>query len=454
MRRRLAYWTAIAALAAVALWSFPHATRDGQAAGDRLGSTGGALRLWIMDNGPAPIADMQRTLAPFTRETGIKVDVELVPWGVQFDRIRAAAVSGQGPDVTQAGTTQVPYFAALGGFADLRSLAGDVGGSAAYSRATWKTTQRIGSTGTWAIPWFTEARAIYYRRDILLAAGVDPDTAFTSWQSFRTALERIRAYEQRTGGQVAPFALPGRRAYDLVHAMMPFIWSAGGRELSANGRHSTIDSAPALRAVEFVGDLVRDHLASATAIDGDNAQVEADFKAGRVAVWISGPWVLASRGRDDDDAWTKAARRNVAVARLPAGPNGTSTTFVGGSNLMVFEASRHREEASKLVHFLASDRAQIAYANVMGMLPARRSAQRAAAQGDPDRLAFLQAAAHGRSYATIAQWAQIENVYKDRLGDILELAARRPHAYSHAAVARLLGTAAREADSLLAGHGS
>ena len=42
----------------------------------------------------------------------------------------------------------------------------------------WNTTQVEGQDGTWAIPWFTEARSIYYRKDVLEKAGVDPATAF------------------------------------------------------------------------------------------------------------------------------------------------------------------------------------------------------------------------------------------------------------------------------------
>ena len=131
-----------------------------------------------MPNGPQPKEDMEASLVPFTEETGIKVDVEVVDWGVQLDRIRNAAVSGEGPDITQAGTTQVPFFAALGGFEDLSSRVEDIGGSGAYADGVWQTTQVVGQDGTWAIPWFTEARSIYYRKDILEKAGVDPATAF------------------------------------------------------------------------------------------------------------------------------------------------------------------------------------------------------------------------------------------------------------------------------------
>jgi multiple sugar transport system substrate-binding protein len=151
----------------------------------------GSVRLWVMNNGPDPVKDTERIVAPFEKQTGIDVKVELVGWDVQFDRIRNAAVSGEGPDVTQAGTTQVPFFAALGGFEDLSGRVNDIGGSSAYADGVWKTTQVSGRDGTYAVPWFTEARAIYYRKDALKKAGVDPQSAFTDLDAFRSTLEKL-----------------------------------------------------------------------------------------------------------------------------------------------------------------------------------------------------------------------------------------------------------------------
>src|SRR3954447_7608349 len=191
------------------------------------------LTMWTMPNSPDPKGDLQKLLQPFTQQTGIKVNVQVVGWDVQLDRIRNAAVSGSGPDVTQAGTTQVPFFAALGGFSNLGDKIGQVGGAGAYQPGIFNTTKVVGQDGTWAVPWFTEARAIYYRKDVLRKAGLDPATAFKDWDTFRASLKAIKQKVPSVGGKaIEPFGQPGSKAFDLVHDMMPFVWAAGGSELS------------------------------------------------------------------------------------------------------------------------------------------------------------------------------------------------------------------------------
>ena len=194
---------------------------------------GTTVNFWIMPNGPQPQADMEKTVKPFEDQTGVKVNVEVVGWDVQLDRIKNAAVSGQGPDVTQAGTTQVPFFAALGGFANLQDRVADIGGKAAYAPGVWQTTQLQGTDGTFAVPWFTEARAIYYRKDVLKKAGIDPATAFTDVNALQQTLQTIKDKVPTIGGKpISPFGMPGKKAFDLVHHVMPFVWDNGGAELS------------------------------------------------------------------------------------------------------------------------------------------------------------------------------------------------------------------------------
>ena len=407
---------------------------------------GVTLTLWTMPNSPEPKEDLQKMVEPFTAKTGVKVDVQAVGWDVQFDRIRNAAVSGEGPDITQAGTTQVPFFAALGGFMDLSDRVEEIGGSGAYAEGIWNTTQVEGQEGTWAVPWFTEARSIYYRKDVLEKAGIDPATAFTDLAAFRTTLQTIKEKVP----DIEPFGAPGKKAFDLVHNVMPFVWDNGGAELSPDAKQATINSPEAQEGVEFVGGLITDGLYDKSQLERDGTQVENQFKGGRLAVWIGGPWVLGSIGRAEDDTWVPEARENVGVAPMPTGPDGKAYTFVGGSDLMVFKSTKYPNEAWALVKFLSEDQTQKDYANLLGMFPSRLDPQQQVGDSSENHKAFFEAIQSGRTYAPIPQWGQIENAYKTRFGNILDSAAGVGKGYSEATVKSELDAAAKEADGLLA----
>jgi multiple sugar transport system substrate-binding protein len=443
---------AIAAVVVIGIGVWAVAASGGDDGDDGGGSTGNAtVRFWVMNNGPDPVGDTEEIVKPFEKKTGIDVKVQLVSWEVQYDRIRNAAVSGEGPDVTQAGTTQVPFFAALNGFEDLSDRVDEIGGEDAYAPGVWKTTQVVGREGTWSVPWFTEARSIYYRKDLLKKAGVDPETAFDTWDSFRTTLHKLKSSGAVDNEKTYAFGSPGKQAFDLVHHVMPFVWDAGGSELSEDAKSSTIASAKAQEGVEFVADLLPAGLYDPTALEKDGTQVEESFKGGRLAVWIGGPWVLSTIPRKDDEAWSPEARKNVGVAPMPEGPSGSAYTFVGGSNLQMFKSSEHKDAAWELIKFLSQDSTQKAYANLMGFFPARLGPQEQTAEKDANHQSFYEAIQDGRTYAPIPQWGSIETAYRTRFGNILDAAAGQgKEDYSPDMVANELEQAQKEADGLLA----
>src|SRR3954449_4184172 len=451
MRSRLVIAWAIALFVATAL-VVAACGGDDKSSSDKAATTAakkpsGTVTLWIMNNGPQPVPDMEKTVAPFTQKTGIKVKVELVGWDVQFDRIRNAAVSGEAPDVTQAGTTQVPFFAALGGFENIGNRVEDVGGKAAYANGVWQTTQVVGRDGTWALPWFTEARAIYYRKDILEKAGVDQATACTDWDAFRNTLEKVKAIKSVGGEPIQPFGSPGKKAFDLVHHVMPFVWDAGGAELSADDKKSTIASPQAEEGVKFVAGLLESGLYDKSQLERDGTQVENQFKGGRLAVWIGGPWVLGSVKRADDENWVPVARKNVGIAPMPTGPQG-GYTFVGGSNLMMFKSSKNKAAAWALMKYLSQDQIQADHAAKQGMFPSRIDPQRQAGETNANYGAFFKAIQQGRTYSPIPQWGPIEQAYKARFGNILDQAGGGK--ISDADIEKQLQGAEKDADALLA----
>jgi len=230
---------------------------------------------------------------------------------------------------------------------------------------------------------------------------------------------------------------------------MPFVWDAGGAELTSDNSKSAINSPQAVTGVEFFAKLVEDGLADKSQLERDGTQVENQFKGGKIAVWIGGPWVLPSAKRTDDTNWVPAARKNIALAPMPAGPNGDAFAFVGGSDLMMFRSTKHPNEASEVMKPLSQDQVHTNYAKLLGMFPARVEAQKAVGESSgANYSAVYKAIQQGRTYSPIPQWAEIENAYKGRFGNILDEAANGQA--SDAEIQKQLDDAAKEADGLLA----
>ena len=99
-----------------------------------------------------------------------------------------------------------------------------------------------------------------------------------------------------------------------------------------------------------------------------------------------------------------------ATAPLPAHdasmPMGIG--MAGGSSLIVFHASQHKEAAWKFIEFLSEPEQQIRFNELSGDLPARRSAWRAPAlQNDPHFTAFREQLEYVEPLPKVPEWEQI-----------------------------------------------
>ena len=237
--------------------------------------------------------------------------MEVVGWDVQFDRIKQRRRLGRGPRrdagrhhpgavLRRARRLREPH----------RTASTTSAARPPTRRASGRRPSSQGTDGTFAVPWFTEARAIYYRKDVLEKAGIDPATAFTDVDAFQQTLQTIKDKVPTIDGKpIPPFGTPGKKAFDLVHHVMPFVWDDGGAELSATTPRSRRSTARRpQQGVDFVAGLVTKGLFDKSMLERDGTQVENQFKGGRLAVWIGGPWVLSTIARTDDKNWVPAAR--------------------------------------------------------------------------------------------------------------------------------------------------
>ncbi len=391
----------------------------------------GTLEVWIMPNSAQPAEDFKALVAPFEKARGVQVKVTVLDWGVAWTKITTAATSGVGPDLTQLGTTWVGAISAMGVLEPVDDVLEALGGERAYLPAVWRTARLEGGRQATAVPWFSELRAFYYRTDALKAAGVNPAEMFASWQAFEAGLAKLKASGFRdpdTKAPLAPLCTPGKNTWDVLHNAAPWIWGAGGEIVrQASGRwQSALSSPESLEGLYFFLSLAQRGYVPAESLEKNTAQIEADFQAGKCAVFASGPWMIqrAQVPEAKGGFAERPAAKNLGVAPYPTGPKGRYT-FFGGSNLALFAFSKNKPLAKELLKYLGGLEAQVRYAQTSGMLPALRAAWNAPEfQRNPLLRTFIQAAQFGRTYPSLAGWGGVENLAVQHLGMAWDLVAQ------------------------------
>ncbi|HEY0605777.1 MAG TPA: extracellular solute-binding protein [Herpetosiphonaceae bacterium] len=404
---------------------------------------------WIMPNGPQPIVNAQKQAEAFTQANpDIGIRLELIDWSVAYNQIQTALQGGADACVTQMGTTWVSGFQPLGG---LRPFTQEeitaMGGPEAFVEASWTTTHQEGNEEIVAMPWFVDARALAFRKDLLEKAGLTKEEAFKDLATFETTLQKVK----EANPDIAPFAHTGRGDWNVIQNASMFIWNYGGDILTPDNKQAAFNSDQAVEAVTFAAGLFGKGLTPPDAPEINTTQAENKLAEGSAFSTVTGPWTVGNvNAPADAGGWqNREVAANIDFVEWPAGPGG-QYAFVGGSQLGIFNECQYQEEAVKFVQFLTSQESVVPYTTVAGFLPARLEAQKDPAFNTPAYQVFQAAAAKGKVPPTIAQWGGVENVMRTALEGVWEdVAASTGKPIEAATVKARLDAGAQSVNELL-----
>lgn len=375
------------------------------------------LNVWIMPNSGTPEQDFMDVIKPFLDQNpNIKVTPTVLDWGSAWTKITAAGTSGEAPDITQLGNTWVPAVGAMGALEDLTPYYKDFGGDDAFVKATLSTTGIEGKSERYGVPWFIDTRALFYRKDACEKAGVDPTKDFATWDSYKAALKKLNGVEV-DGKKLAGLGMPGKNDWNVVHNFSWWIWGAGGDYIK-DGK-AVINSPEALEGVKYYASLADEGLMPKAALEKNSSEVEALFNNGEYATIFSGAYFAKTiKNEYEKDSSKSLDPKKVGVAIIPEGPKGRFA-FFGGSDLAIFKSSKNKPEAVKLLSYLSSADAQVAYAKLHGNLPANaKSFDDKFVTDDPMLSVFKQQLQYGRSYPSIPGWAPSESLFQKGLSNV------------------------------------
>ena len=218
---------------------------------------------------------------------------------------------------------------------------------------------------------WTDVRGMWYWKDMLQEAGVDPESLKT-WDGYISAAVRLNDFFEEDDSVTQGVHLVG--ASHGPDMWYPYLWMLGGEILELRQGHPTkggywfpsFNSSEGVRAMEFLKQQVD------AGIKPQKEHSWGDEFANRTfPVMLEGSWMLAAFPRE---SWPTLEQEVGFIPMFPV-PNQTiqTSTMMGGWEVAIPSTSQHSDLAWELITIMAQPEILGPFLREMGLLPTQRT---------------------------------------------------------------------------------
>ncbi|MCW2903471.1 MAG: Maltose/maltodextrin transporter, substrate binding periplasmic protein MalE [Streptosporangiaceae bacterium] len=201
----------------------------------------------------------------------------------------------------------------------------------------------------YAVPFTSDGGLLYYRKDLLDAAGVK--TAPKTWDALWAACDKVA---KSPGGKgVSCYAGQLDKYEGLTVNVSEAINGAGGTIVDASGKPN-VNTPEAKHGLDVLAQAVRDGHIPKQAITFKEEEGRRYFQSGKLLFHRQWPYQYALA--DKKDGSSKVAGK-FAVAPLP-GVAGPGTSTLGGHNLALSAFAKNKASAADFIKYMTGEPAQ------------------------------------------------------------------------------------------------
>jgi multiple sugar transport system substrate-binding protein len=292
----------------------------------------------------------------------IKVKQTTFPYADYQTKVAASIMAGQGPDVLQLFYGWVDNFIAGKMISPLRAEAFP---SADIERDFFPIVSAMKrGEDYYGLPTAVRSLALFYNKKIFKEAGLDPN------QPPKTLEELVAAAEKTTkrdgsGNIVSEGLTVDMGGQDHQWWREVLVRQFGGVPYTDNDTKVAYNDEAGLKALTFYTDLQRKNKVGQVGFMDDG---QAAFRAGLAAMTIDGTFRLGSFNTIKSFEW--------GVAELPANAQGVRSNYASYfANAITTKAQGEKlAAAEKFLKYVSSPEAMKIWLDVVGELPARRTA--------------------------------------------------------------------------------
>ncbi|QOR47778.1 sugar ABC transporter substrate-binding protein [Trueperella pecoris] len=350
------FLTAVAALGTLGLALSACSPSTGNKSSESSAASSGdqatvTFRLW--DDVAAPAYE-ESFKAFEEKNPGIKVKVEVVPWGDYWTQLPLDISSGEMADIFWVNSSNFALYADNG---NLMNITKELGKDHdAWQQSVVDLYTRNDSL--WGIPQIWDSIGLFYNKDLVTEAGVDV-TKLTWGTADDTLLPALQKLTKDANGKTADapdFDAANIKTYgmnaqaDMQAIYLPFLAQAGGLFQKEDGSFD-FASDKGVMAFTYITDLINKyHVAPPAAETNTNGDLAREmFIRGEMALFQSGPYSLKTIADNTKINW--------GIAPLISGPEGAVSTS-HGVVAVGNEQTKNREATLKVLKWLGSAESQ------------------------------------------------------------------------------------------------
>ncbi len=317
----------------------------------------------------------------------IEATATYVPFADFKKQLSIGASSAELPDIVIIDSPDHASYTAMGIFADITDKV-DVSQYYEGPIASCMQDDKL-----YGIPFGSNCLGLFYNKDMLEAANVEVPT---TWDELRDAAKAL------TKDNVSGMAFCCLQNEEGTFNFSPWLWSTGTDSFNINNEQG-------IKALTFVGDLVKDGSMSKEVINWTQGDVMNQFISGNVAMMINGPWQIPTMREEAPDL-------NWDVALIPKDEEYASA--LGGENFAVID-NENVDDSLEVINFLTSADEVASYIDDFGYIAARKDVAENQFQDDPQMRMFIDQMQYALPRGPHASWPEISDAISLAFNEVI-----------------------------------
>ncbi|WP_189426087.1 extracellular solute-binding protein [Devosia pacifica] len=341
------------------------------------------------------------------------VATEAVGWGQCQDKVTTLAAAGSPVDLAYVGSRTLKQLA-------LNDLIVEIPMSQEEQDAYYNyVPETVSFDGTqWGVPVAFSTKALFWNKDLFEEAGLDPETAPTTWEE---EIDFARQIEENTDAD--GFGLVAKTFDNTMHQFLHWVYTNNGQVIDDEG-NIVLNSPQVLAALEAIQEITQYSEEGPTAYEQNEVR----------AIFLDGSLGMVHGAISTGQLATEAGI-NWGVAPLPLGPDaeGPGTLLITDS-LAVFNGTGREEKAIELAKFLTSPERQWEYEQSAGLTPLRPLPEvTTMMEQDPTWVPFIESIEYGGPEPLFTDYQGLQNTMIEMVQSVVTGQAEPQEALERAA---------------------